>query len=147
MIYIASDHRGFELKDVIKTHLSDEGKAYSDLGTKQNEEKVDYADFAFRVGGKIEEAPGDIGILICGSGVGMNVAVNKVKGVRASLCANEYFAKEAREHEDINVLVLASDVTDPEDAKKIVDTFLATEFDAIERRVRRLNKITEYESQ
>lgn len=145
MIYIASDHRGFELKEKIKEHLSDEGKAYSDLGTKQNEEKVDFSDFAFRVGERIQDAPGDVGILLCGSGVGMNIAVNKVKGIRAALCANEYFVKAGRTDDDMNVLVLASDATEPEEAFAMVDAFLSTPFDTAERRVRRLQKITDYE--
>lgn len=147
MIYIGSDHRGVALKEAIKNHLSDEGKAYSDVGTK-SEEAVDFPDFGFRVAQKVSESNGtDIGILICGSGVGMNIVANKVPGVRATLATSVEIAAAGREDDDINVLVLGANFTSDEEAKKIVNAFLSTDFDTAERRVRRLDKITKYESE
>lgn len=147
MIYIGSDHRGVALKQVVKNHLSDEGKAYSDVGTK-SEEAVDFPDFGFRVAKKVSESNGtDIGILICGSGVGMNIVANKVQGVRATLATSVEIAAAARQDDDINVLVLGAQFTSDEEAREIVNAFLSTPFDTAERRVRRLDKITKYESQ
>lgn len=149
MIYIGSDHRGIHLKEKIKTYLSDEGKAYSDLGTK-NEEAVDFPDIGFRVAEKVRDSiasgGSDRAILICGSGVGMAIVANKVRGVRAVLATSVEIARAARTDDDINVLVLGADLEYVDSIEHIIDAFLQTEFDAVERRVRRVQKITDYEN-
>jgi ribose 5-phosphate isomerase B len=145
MIYIGSDHAGFELKEIIKHWLSDNGRAYSDVGTKSTD-SCDYPDFALTVAKKVSASVGDLGILICGSGIGMAIAANKVKGVRAAQVFTDYMAQQAREHDDANVLVLASRVSDSADCVRFVELFLESQFDTtVERHVRRVQKITAFE--
>ena len=105
MIYIGSDHAGFDLKASLKQWLSDQGRAYSDLGTKQAD-VCDYPDFAFPVAKRVVASPGDLGVLICGSGVGMAIAAGKVRGARPALAWMPDIAKQARAHDDANILVL-----------------------------------------
>ena len=143
-IAIGSDHAGYELKEKLKSFLIKEGYEVEDFGTDSNE-PADYPDFAKRVS---EAVLGDceFGILICGSGIGMSIAANKFPGIRAALCTSPELAKASREHNNANILTLGARFTEEDPAKKIVKTFLETEFTGEERHVRRLKKISELES-
>jgi len=148
MIYIGSDHAGFALKEEVKKFLSDKGLEFEDLGA-DSEESVDYPDLGYKVAKKVAETD-ERGILICGSGIGMSIVANKVKDIRAALCADERFAELSRKHNDANVLVLAGRLTEVNKALQIVDVWLNTEYegkdDAGCRHNRRLEKIEKYES-
>jgi len=141
-IAIGSDHAGFKLKEEIKKYLDKEKIAYKDYGTA-SEESVDYPDFAFAVAKDVAAGKFDRGILICGSGVGMTIAANKVRGVRAVNAYDEYTAKQSREHGDCNVLCLAGRKLKIQPALKIVEVWLKTSFSNEERHLRRIRKIEE----
>lgn len=146
MIYLGTDHRGFKLKEELKKHLIDQGFEMEDLGALEYNKDDDYPDFAAAVAEKVAENPGaHKGILLCGSGHGVDIVANKYEGIRAALCFNRQIAAQSREHEDANVLVLASDWLDPADAKDIVSVWLGKSFSGGERHIRRLNKIREIE--
>lgn len=146
MIYLGADHRGFKLKEILKQYLGQQGNEVEDLGALAYDKDDDYPDFAQGVAAKVAENPEENkGILICGSGHGVDVAANKFKGVRAALCFNRQVAAQSREHEDANVLVLASDWIEEREAKEIVDAWLSTRFDGADRNIRRLRKIGEIE--
>jgi len=144
MIYLGADHAGFNLKEELKKYLEELGYKYEDLGNKQLEPKDDYPDFAFVVAEKVT-ASKEKGILICATGFGMAIAANKVKGIRAAVCWDEFTALQSREHNDANILCLGGKVIDLEAAKKIVRIWLETEFTGEERHVRRLGKIRDIE--
>ncbi len=146
MIYLAADHRGFELKEQIKAFLAKIGHNIEDVGAFTYTQNDDYVDFARTAAEKISQNPEvDKGIFLCGSGHGMDMVANKYKGIRAVLCFNKEVAKQSREHEDANVLVLAADWISPDAAEEIVSTWLSTDFTGEERNVRRLGKIKEME--
>lgn len=148
MIYLGSDHRGFELKEKIKTALEAESLELQDVGALRYEKTDDYVDFAKAAAEKVAENPEkNKAILICGSGHGMDVVANKYKGVRSVLVFNTGVAVQSREHENANILVLASDWLEEEEAIEIVKVWLATDFTGEERHVRRLRKIEEIEKQ
>ena len=142
-IAIGSDHGGYELKEVIKALLSDEGIEYMDLGP-ENEESVDYPVYGQKVAEAVAGDQAERGIAICGTGVGISIAVNKIPGIRGSLCTNEYMAEMTRRHNDSNVLVLGGRVLGTELAKAIVKKWLYTEFEG-GRHQRRLDEITAIE--
>lgn len=142
MIYIGADHAGFNLKEEIKKYLGELGREVEDLGNKEMEPKDDYPDFAFAVAKKTAET-NQKGILVCATGIGMAIAANKIKGARATICCDEFMAKQAREHNNVNVLCLGGKVMDIESAKKIVRIWLEADFTGEERHVRRLGKIEE----
>ena len=137
-IFIGADHRGFELKEKLKKELVD--YEVVDLGNSVMDESDDYPDFGALVSEKTVKN-GGMGIVICGSGVGISIAANKVNGVRCALCWKEEIAKQAREHLDANVLALPSDFVSFEEAKIIVKTFLETKFSGEERHLRRVEKL------
>ncbi len=142
-VYLGADHGGFGLKEKIKAHLK--GKAeVVDFGT-DSEESCDYPDFGRKVAESVVKGKGSLGILVCGTGIGVSMAANKVRGARAALCHNEFTAKMAREHNDANVLCLGGRVLDEKEALKIVDVFLETDFSSDERHARRVEKIMEIE--
>jgi len=143
-IALAADHAGFELKEKMAAHLKGAGFEVMDLGTG-DEEPVDYPDFALAIGEALREGRAERGILICGSGVGACVAVNKIKGIRAGLCHDTYSAHQGVEHDDINVLCLGARVIGEELAKELVTAFLSAKFTGEERHRRRLAKIEEIE--
>ena len=146
MIYLGTDHRGFQLKEELKKYLVEQGHEIDDLGALEYNKDDDYPDFAVAVAAKVAENPdAHKGILICGSGHGVDMVANKFKDVRAALCFNRQVAAQSREHEDANILVLASDWLDPADAKDIVTVWLGKQFDGAERNIRRLGKIQEIE--
>lgn len=146
LIYIGADHRGFELKETLKKFLKDQGYEVIDVGNDHYDENDDYPDFAKLVGRVISQDPVNRrGILICGSGVGMDIAANKFKGVRSALVNNPDRAYLSRNDDDTNVLSLGADFSDEEQAEKILSTWLATPFSNKEHHKRRLEKIRQLE--
>jgi len=131
-IFIASDHGGFGLKSEVLTYLNEEfKKEYEiiDLGT-YSEESVNYPDYGHKVGNSvIEDLKNNLGIVICGTGIGISISANKVKGIRAALCHSVEYAKLSREHNNANVLAMGGRFTTIENAKDMIDTFLSTEFE------------------
>ncbi|MFA5954918.1 MAG: RpiB/LacA/LacB family sugar-phosphate isomerase [Patescibacteria group bacterium] len=146
MLYLAADHRGFGLKESLKRYLTKEGIPFEDYGPKELNPTDDYVDYGLPVAKKVaERASEDQGILICGSGVGMDIVANKVPHVRAALVRSVHQAKAARNDDDANVLVLDADETSHELSLDIVRTWLATPFSGKERHQRRLEKIADFE--
>lgn len=139
-ITIASDHAGFELKQVLAVFLRQKGHLVNDIGTHSTD-PVDYPDFAEALAGTVLRGDSERGILICGSGVGASVAANKIPGIRAGLCHDGYSAHQGVEHDDMNVLVLGARVIGTELAKDLCLNFLNAQFSGEERHRRRLNKI------
>jgi ribose 5-phosphate isomerase B len=146
---IGSDHRGYQLKEKLKLFLVREGYEIADFGVF-SEERADYPLIAFELCNHIKTIPNpqkptiEWGILICGSGLGMSIAANKVKGIRAALCLDPEMARRAREHNNANVLVLAADFTHYKSAQKIVRVFFNTKFLKGRHRTR-LSQIRKYE--
>jgi len=142
-IAVGSDHRGFESKQQIKVIISQLGHECIDLGSNDNN-PVDYPDFAFRAATAVSKKQADRAILVCGTGIGMSIAANKVKGIRAALCHDELSAQISRHHNDANVLCLSGDLIGEVLLRKIVEAWLSTEFHG-GRHQRRVNKITAIE--
>ncbi len=144
VIYIGADHAGFSLKEKIKKYLDKTGIAYVDLGGK-GEAGDDYPDYAFRVAERVVRDKNSKGILICGTGTGMVIAANKIKGIRAAVAYDNYSAKMAREHNDANVLCLRGRKFSDEKNLKFVKIWLNTRFSGARRHNRRIKKIKKYE--
>jgi len=140
---IGSDHRGFPHKELIRSYLEERGFALTDCGC-DSAASADYPDAAIAVGEAVAEGRADLGILICGSGIGMSIAANKVVGVRASLCFTPDQAATTRRHNDSNVLCLSGDGLTPEQTIPIVAAYLESSFEG-GRHARRVEKITAYE--
>jgi ribose 5-phosphate isomerase B len=145
MIYLASDHAGFELKEKIKEYLASLGKEFQDLGPDQLDPEDDFPDYSVPVAKKVA-AEGATGILVCGTGQGTALAANKIKGVRAYPAWDEYTAEHARENGDANILALGARTIDEKTAKNLVKIFLETPFSDKEKYVRRVEKIKNLES-
>lgn len=143
-IYIGSDHRGFELKRELAAWLMGKGYGVTDVGPQENNPEDDYPQFGFAVAEAVAKEEGARGIVICGSGTGMAVVANKVRGVRAVLAHDSQLVAAGRRDDDVNVLALGADFIGAEDAKKVVEVFLNTEFAGEERHVRRLKEIADY---
>jgi ribose 5-phosphate isomerase B len=143
-IVLGSDHAGFELKQNLVEMVKNLGHQTIDVGTDSTA-PVDYPDFAAAVGHAVRDGQADLGVLICGSGVGASVAANKIRDVRAGLCHDCYSAHQGVEHDQMNVLVLGSRVIGPELAHDVVARFLTAKFTGEERHVRRLAKVKELE--
>ena len=139
-IAIGSDHAGFELKEKVKKQLVNRNIEVEDFGPF-SEERVDYADFAHPVASAIEENNADLGILICGSGNGINMTANKHQGIRSALCWQEDIAEMARLHNDANIIALPARYISEEIALKCVDIFLTTDFEG-GRHAGRVEKIS-----
>ena len=137
MIAIGSDHGGFELKEAIKKHLDKRGLEYKDYGTYSTD-SCDYPTYGKLVGHAVADGECDRGIIICGTGIGISITANKIKGVRAALCGDCFSAEATRLHNDANILALGARVTAEGLALKIVDTFLDTPFSGDERHLRRI---------
>ncbi len=147
LIYIGADHRGFAIKESIKKYLTDSGYEVVDFGNDKLDANDDYNDFAANVAKEISKDPSlGRGILVCGSGVGMDIVANKFRNVRCSLCFSADHAMSVRTDDDPNVLALAADFLDENSAKKIVSVWLQTQFDKKENHVRRIKKIEELET-
>lgn len=145
VVYIAADHRGFNLKEKIKTLGETLEINFIDLGNKNYEIDDDYTDFAISLAEKTVREKTK-GILICGSGIGVCVAANKIKEARAGLCTTDKQARLAREDDDINILCLSADLVSEEENEKIIKAFLETTFSSTETHIRRIFKIKEYET-
>lgn len=145
MIYIGADHRGYQLKEQLKTYLSGRGYKLADLGT-DSEESVDYPLIAAKVAEAVKEDPNNRGILLCGSGVGVCIVANKFKGIRAGEAWNADVARRARTDDNINILCISADTIELADAQKISQAFLDTSFAGEDRYKRRLKQIEEIEN-
>ena len=138
-IFISSDHAGFKLKESIKDYLTSKKIEFEDLGPK-NDNRVDYPDFAHKVARRVKINKRNVGILVCGSGTGMNIAANKHKNVRAAQCFNTKSTKLSRLHNDANIITLGSRLISKKNALKFVNIFLNTSFDG-GRHLKRVKKI------
>jgi len=138
-ICIASDHAGYNLKEQIKNHLINKYISIFDLGPIQNK-SVDYPDYAKKLAKRIKDKKSDIGILVCGSGTGMAISANKVKGIRAAVCYNQMSTRLSRQHNNANIITLGSRLTKKSLSLKLVEIFLKTKFEG-GRHLRRVKKI------
>ena len=138
-IFISSDHAGFNLKEEIKVYLEKNKISFEDLGPFNNS-SVDYPDYAHKVAKRIKVNKKNVGILICGSGIGMNIAANKHKNIRAALCFNLKSTKLSRLHNDANIITLGARLISKKNALKFVSVFLNTKFDG-GRHLKRVRKI------
>jgi ribose 5-phosphate isomerase B len=139
-ISIGSDHAGYELKTKVLEWLEQKVNTLKDLGT-DSEESVDYPDFAHAVSGEVEKGNYDLGILICGSGIGVDMTANKHQGIRSALCWNKEISKLAKSHNNANVICLPGKFISFDEAKEILDTFFNTKFEG-GRHDRRIGKIS-----
>ena len=140
MIAFGCDHGGFVLKKEILNYLDSQGFAYRDFGC-HSEESCDYPEIGQAVARAVAGGECEKGILVCGTGIGISIAANKVRGIRAALCGDCFSAQACREHNDANIVALGARVTGPGLAVRIVETFLQTEFSGEERHSRRIAKI------
>lgn len=140
MLALGCDHGGYELMQEVKAHLEKRGFEFKDFGCYSND-SVDYPEYGKKVAHAVADGECELGILICGTGIGISIAANKVKGIRAALCADCFSAAATREHNNANILALGARTTGPGLALKIVDTFLDTPFSNDERHIRRINMI------
>jgi len=146
-LVIASDHAGFSLKEEVRAYLAKTGHEVVDLGAFKCEPQDDYPDFAERVGEAIKGGEAPRGILICGSGVGVSIAANKIPGIRAAMCHDTYSAHQGVEHDDMNVLVIGARIVASALAYELVDSFLKAKFISNEERfTRRFKKVLAIEA-
>ena len=138
-IFISSDHAGFKLKETIKDYLRKKKVKFEDLGPN-DDSSVDYPDYAHKVARKVKSRKSNVGILVCGSGTGMNIAANKHKNIRAAQCFHAKSTKLSRLHNDANIITLGSRLITKKNALKFVSVFLNTKFDG-GRHLRRVKKI------
>ena len=138
-ICIASDHAGYNLKEQIKNHLIDKYVSIFDLGPYQNK-SVDYPDYAKKLAKRVMNRKSDIGILVCGSGTGMAISANKIKGIRAAVCYNTVSTRLSRQHNNANIIALGSRLTKKSLSLKLVEIFLKTKFEG-GRHLKRVKKI------
>lgn len=145
-VVIGSDHAGFEQKERLKLYLADKGYEVTDVGTVNAEDSVDYPDFAIKAGRTVARGDADFGVLVCGTGIGMSIAANKVRGVRAANITIPEFAKLAREHNNANMVTVSARFVPLQVNKEILDNFLTTEF-AGGRHGGRVEKISKVETE
>lgn len=144
-VILASDHAGIELRQELVALLKERGTDFQDLGP-QTRESVDYPDFASRVAQAVVSEPGTLGVLVCGTGIGMSIVANKHRGIRAALCTTEFEARMTRAHNDANVLCLGQRVVGAGVARGILEAFLSTAFEG-GRHEKRVQKIRDVEAQ
>ncbi len=146
MIAVASDHAGYEHKQSVLKHLIERGYNAKDCGTYSTE-SCDYPDFALTLCKEVAAGRAEFGILICGTGIGMSMAANKVKGIRCALVSNTFGAEMTRKHNDANVLALGARITPIKDALEFIDIFLSTPFEGgrHQKRVDKLNALDDCE--
>ncbi len=144
MVVIASDHGGFGLKQELIAALREQGIEFEDYGCYDTG-SVDYPVYAEKVCRAVLDGKADKGILVCGTGIGMSMAANKFRGIRAALVSDCYSAEMTRQHNDANVLCLGGRTVGPELAKKIMEIFLNTSFSGVEKHIRRVGMIKEFE--
>ncbi|MBD3234235.1 MAG: ribose 5-phosphate isomerase B [candidate division Zixibacteria bacterium] len=142
-ISIGADHAGYELKEKLKQYIQRKGLETEDMGTDSTE-STDYPDYSFKVAKSVVRGDSDFGILVCWTGNGMAIAANRLKKARAALCLNERMAELSRQHNNANILCIPSLFVDEENAYKILDKFLSSEFEG-GRHERRVNKIDNYD--
>ena len=140
---IGCDHGGFALKEAIRTHLEQRAVDYEDFGC-YNTDSVDYAPIAAKVAHAVAEGRADYGVLICTTGIGISMAANKVKGIRAAVCTNSYSAEMTRRHNNANILCMGGKMVDEATAMELVDIFIRTPFEG-GRHQRRVDQITQIE--
>ena len=140
-ISIGADHAGFEMKKMLVEFMEKLGHTVHDVGTFQPDKPDDYPDYAALVAEDIRSGEAERGLLVCGSGVGVSVAANKFRGIRAGLCHDHYSAHQGVEHDDMNILVLGARIIGPMMAQDAAEAFLSAKFSGEERHVRRLNKV------
>lgn len=140
MIAMGCDHGGYELKLFLMKHLDEKGISYKDFGCNSTD-SCDYPEYGHAVGKAVASGECEKGIVICSTGIGISIAANKVRGVRAAICTNSLMARLTREHNNANVLALGAYILGPQLAADIMDTFLSTEFSNGERHVRRVGEI------
>ena len=145
-IAVAFDHRGVKLRPAVLDAVAQAGHEVVDLGVDTDAERVDYPDRARDVGMAIRRYDAQRGVLVCGSGVGASIAASKIPGIRAAICHDTYSARQGVEHDDMNVLCLGSEVVGPSLATELVHAFLAADFLAGDRYLRRLEKVAQLES-
>ena len=138
-IFISSDHAGFKLKEIIKNYLKKDKLVFFDFGP-DSDDRVDYPDFAHKVAKKVKTSKNNVGILVCGSGMGMSIAANRHKNIRAAQCFNVKSAKLSRLHNDANIITLGSRLLTKKNALKMVGVFLKTKFEG-GRHLKRIKKI------
>lgn len=143
-LFFGSDHAGRELKDILASHARDRGYSITDLGT-DSDVSVDYPDYAQKVGESVLANPGSLGVLVCGTGIGMSIAANKLHGIRAALLYNEETARLARQHNNANVIAMGGREVPPGQAIRWLDVFLASAFED-GRHSRRLDKVARLET-
>jgi len=143
-IFVGADHRGFDLKNLLIEYLHEKNIRIEDLGNYQLDPDDDFPDYAKKVAQAVLQNPDEfLGIVICGSGVGVCIAANRFKGIRCGLGFEVDQVKHMRENDHVNVLALAADFLDPESAKKLVDIFIETEPKKEQKYLRRINKLDE----
>lgn len=143
-IAVGCDHGGFELKEGLKPYLESKGIEISDLGT-HSEESVDYPEYASAVAREVLESKADCGVLICGTGIGIGIAANKIHGIRCAIVHDEFTAKMCKQHNNANIISMGGRVIDLDMAKKIVDAYLQAEFEG-GRHQRRVDEMMKLES-
>src|SRR3989338_365465 len=144
-IILGADHAGYALKEKIKKYLEKKKIQYEDAGAYKLNPKDDYVDYAVKAAKKVSKSKNTTGILVCGTGTGMEIAANKIKGIRAAMGYDTYSAKMAKEHNDANILGLRSRNISFDKTKKIIDAWLNTKFSSKQRHRRRVNKIKRLE--
>jgi ribose 5-phosphate isomerase B len=148
MLYIASDHRGYNLKEFLKGYLSQEKIPFKDVGNHKFDPEDDYPDFAFKLAREVAKNHDEnIGVMACGSGLGMVVAANKIKGIRAGLVMSEWFAEHGKENDDLNVISFSADKTDFSSAERIFKKWMSSKFNNSDKYRRRLEKIKKVEEE
>lgn len=143
-IAIASDHGGFELKEIVREYLEGKGYEMMDMGT-YNTDSVDYPDYGLKAAYEVAAGHAERGIVICGTGIGISISANKVRGIRCALCHDVYSAEMTRAHNDSNVLAMGGRVVGRDLALRIVQAWVESDFEG-GRHARRIDKITEYEN-
>lgn len=145
MIAIGCDHGGFELKEAVLKHLEEKGIEFKDFGTYSSE-SVDYPVYAEKVARAVVSGEYEFGLLFCGTGIGISMAANKVKGVRAACCSDAFSVEMTRQHNNANILCLGGRVVDAKKGIELVDIFLSTPFSGDERHQRRIDLVTDLEN-
>ncbi|MCF7832582.1 MAG: ribose 5-phosphate isomerase B [Candidatus Marinimicrobia bacterium] len=144
MVYIGSDHAGYEAKSHVIDYVSNMGYSVIDKGTYSGE-SVDYPDYGVAVGKAVAKDPGTSGIIICGTGIGISISANKVKNIRAALCTSPLHAEMARKHNDANILAMGARMTSLKDMETIIDAWFSSEFEGGRHKIRveKIHTLTE----